>query len=85
MPERWRIDKRVPAILMLTLLMQVGGGLVWAAQLNARVAAMEQYAMNGAALNEKFARLEERMDNVRQDLALMRRQLDQINNRLLGR
>jgi len=38
----WRLEKRVPLALVFALVLQVGMGLVWAAQLDIRVARIEK-------------------------------------------
>jgi len=40
--RRWRIEKRVPLALVFALCLQVGAGLVWAAQLDVRVRGIEK-------------------------------------------
>ena len=82
--RHWMVDRRVPIAVIVTLLVQMGGALVWATQLDARVADMERASITGANLNEKFARLEERLDNMKQDTAAMKRQLDHLTERLIG-
>jgi hypothetical protein len=40
--RQWRVDKRVPLALLFACLLQVAAGLVWAAQLDTRVARIEK-------------------------------------------
>jgi len=40
--RNWRLDKRVPLMLVLALSLQIGAGLVWAAQLDMRVRGIEK-------------------------------------------
>jgi Tfp pilus assembly protein PilO len=74
---------RIPFAVLITVLVQAAGVLIWATQLDARVGGMEQQVMSTTALNEKFARLEERLENMKQDLGGMKRQLDHLSDRLL--
>ncbi len=85
MKEKWRMDRRVPVAVMIMLLMQVGGVLVWATQLDARVSGIERQAITTGMLNEKFTRLDERLDNMKQDLSEVRQQLGRLTERLLKR
>lgn len=83
--DGWKIDRHIPVAVILTLLIQVGGVLIWATQLDARVSGIEQQAISSNTLNEKFARLDERLDNMKQDIAGIKRQLDKLTDRLLSR
>lgn len=40
--KSWQVDKRISPALMLALALQIAGGLIWASQLDARVARIEQ-------------------------------------------
>ena len=77
--------RRIPLAVIITLLVQCIGAVIWATQLDARVAAMEEQSVSTVVLNEKFARLEERLDNMKQDLSGMKRQLDRLTERFLAR
>jgi Tfp pilus assembly protein PilO len=79
----WRIDKRVPVAVILTMFIQIAGILIWAAQLDARVGNMERQVIGETSLNEKFARLEERLENMKQDIVSLRHQIDRLTERLL--
>lgn len=79
----WKIIRRIPLTVIFMLLFQLGGALIWATQIDARVGTIEQQSISSAELNEKFARLEERLDNMKEDLAGMKRQLDHLTDRLL--
>jgi hypothetical protein len=83
--RHWVLDRRVPIAVIVTLLFQMSGALVWATQLDARVGDIERQSISSAGLNEKFARLEERLDDMKQNLASMKHQLDHLTDRLSGR
>ena len=68
---------------IVTLLMQAGAILIWATQLDARVNGVEQQMMNNHGLNEKFAKLEERLDDVKQGMGEIKRQIEQLTENLL--
>lgn len=40
--RNWRMEKRVPLALVFALALQIGAGLIWAAQLDTRVARIEK-------------------------------------------
>jgi hypothetical protein len=77
----WRIDKRIPIAVLITIILQIGAVLVWAAELDARVGIVERQ-IGDTSINEKFGRLEERLDSVKQHIEAIRRQLDQVTGQL---
>ena len=82
--SHWKLDRRIPFAVILTMMIQAAAVLIWATQLDARVSGMEQQSVNAGNLNEKFARLDERLDGMKQNLDSVRRQLDHLTDRLLG-
>lgn len=40
--EHWRVDKRINLSMVLSALIVLGGGLVWAASVNRSIAVIEQ-------------------------------------------
>lgn len=78
-----RLRIRLPAAIILSLLMQAAAILVWATQLDARVNGIERQSVNNSQLNEKFARLEERLDSLKQSMGDLKRQLDRLTDKLL--
>jgi len=81
--ESSRRSIRIPSVLIMTLLMQAAAILIWATQLDARVNGVEQQVLNSRSLNEKFAKLEERLDDVKQGMGDIKHQLDHLTERLL--
>jgi len=73
---RFKMERRVPLSVIAILLVQLGGALIWATQLDARVSGMEKQSVDTNSLNEKFARLDERLDGIKH-------QLDRITDRVL--
>lgn len=73
---------RVSVTLIATLILQAAGVLIWATHLESRVNNMEQQSVNAVMLNEKFARLDERMEHLKQQILVMNTQLEQLNKRL---
>lgn len=78
--NHWRIDRRIPIVVIIALVMQAIGAIVWATELDARVNNIEQQSINGAIANEKFARLEERLESLKENIYAIRRQLDQFTD-----
>jgi len=83
--EHWKIDKRVPFALIVTMLLQVAGALIWATQLDARVGNVEQQMVSDSSLSEKFARLDERLEGMKQNMDGIKRQLDKLTDKLIGK
>ena len=84
MKLRWRFDRRIPVALVFSIVLQLASGLIWATQLYARVGQLEESHVDDAALNEKFARLEERLDFMKQNIVSVRGQLDRLTDKLIG-
>ena len=78
--NHWRIDRRIPIVVIISLVMQAIGAIVWATELDARVNNIEQQSINGAIANDKFARLEERLESLKENIYAIRRQLDQFTD-----
>ncbi len=77
----WRLERKIPLTLFCALIGQCLGLVVWATHLEARLEAVERAQGAQTGLNEKFARLEERIDALRSDIAQMRRQIDRLAER----
>mgnify|MGYP001228416554 FL=1 len=56
----WRVDKRIPIALLMTLFLQLAAAIIWATQLNARVDTLEHEATETSGFGEKLARIDER-------------------------
>jgi hypothetical protein len=64
----WRVDKRIPIALLVTLFLQIGAALVWATQLDSRVGTLEHELIGTAGFTEKLARIDERTLGMKQDI-----------------
>jgi uncharacterized membrane-anchored protein YhcB (DUF1043 family) len=82
---KWKLDKRIPIGVIIGLGIQLAAALVWATQLDARVNRVELQIYNQSGLNERFARLEERLDNVKEDTNTVKQLLAQLAENLLSR
>jgi hypothetical protein len=70
--EIWRLERRIPLTFILAAAAQVLALIIWAVWLEARVAALEVEQPTLRNLSERFARIEERMDAVREELVRLR-------------
>lgn len=68
----WRIDKRIPIALLITIFFQFASALIWATQLNARVGNLEQRESGTADFGEKLARIDERLQGLKQDMEIIK-------------
>jgi hypothetical protein len=78
---KWQIDRRVPVVLMLTLLAQTGVALVWAGEAHERFVHLERQVERNSALNDRTVRVEERLTAVAESLARIEGKLDRIGAR----
>lgn len=77
----WRLERKIPLTLFCALIGQCVGLVIWATHLEARLEAVERAEGEQTGLNEKFARLEERIDALRGDVGQLRRQIDRLSER----
>jgi len=80
---KFKMERRIPLTVIAVLLVQLASALIWATQLEARVSGVEKESVSANTLNEKFARLDERLDGMKQNLEEMKHQIDRITDRLL--
>ncbi len=71
----WHLDKRVPVAIIIALLMQTAGALVWAGAASERLSTLEGRTQSLTKMNVRTARLEEQV-------IYMRATLDRIENKL---
>lgn len=77
----WRVDKRIPIALLVTLFLQIAAAIIWATQLNARVGTLEQEVVGTSDFGEKLARIDERLQNMKQDVEFIKREVGSVGNR----
>ncbi len=72
-----QIDRTVTFGLVLAILIQTAGALLWAGAAEARLATLETQAAVDAPIAERLARLEEQMTMARQSLGRIETRLDE--------
>jgi len=72
-----RIDPRVTLALILALILETAGGLIWAGRAAARLEEVERAVATQSEVAERLARLEEQVADARRSLARIERRLDE--------
>lgn len=70
------VDRTVTFGLVLAVLVQTAGALLWAGAAEARLSQLETQAAADLPVAERLARLEEQMIGARESLARIERRLD---------
>jgi hypothetical protein len=65
----WALDKRVPIALILSIVLQTGGIIWWASDVNARVSQLERQAVATGPQSERIIRLETQIEAIREGIA----------------
>lgn len=72
-----RIDPRVTLALIMALMLETAGGLIWAGRAAARLEEVERAVATQPEVAERLARLEEQVADARRSLARIERRLDE--------
>jgi hypothetical protein len=83
--RRWMLDRRIPITVVMTVCIQVAATLVWATSLDARVSSVEQKTLSAHETREKLARIEERLDYMKQDIGFIKQQLNYLTNHFIAK
>ena len=70
------VDRTISFALILAILVQTAGALLWAGAAEARLSQLEAQAAADLPVAERLARLEEQMIGARQSLTRIERRLD---------
>lgn len=70
------VDRTITFGLVLAVLVQTAGALLWAGAAEARLSTLEAQAITDLPVAERLARLEEQMIGARQSLGRIERRLD---------
>ncbi len=73
---KWQLDRRVPIVLILTLLAQTGVALVWAGEAHERFVHLERQVERNASLSDRTVRVEERLNAMAESLGRIETKLD---------
>ncbi len=71
-----QFDRTISFGLILAIIIQTTGALLWAGAAEARLTALESRTEDAPAVTERLARLEEQMSMARQSLSRIERRLD---------
>jgi hypothetical protein len=72
-----KIDPRVTLALILALILETAGGLIWAGRAAARLEEVERAIATQPEVAERLARLEEQVGEARRSLARIEQRLDE--------
>ena len=76
MDSGWHLDKRVPIALILAILFQTAGALMWAGAATERLSQLESQAYDRRGLIERTARLEEQTRHLQATLDRIEDKID---------
>lgn len=79
--RHWSLDKRVPLALIITLSLQTGGAVWWAANLSSRVTSLEDKIAATASYDARLVKLETNAENIKQALENISAKLDRLIER----
>ena len=74
--QNLRMDRTITLSLVVAVLVQTAGALLWAGAAEARLSQLETQAAADLPVAERLARLEEQMIGARQSLTRIERRLD---------
>lgn len=77
----WHLDRRVPIALILAIVIQTAGALVWAGSAAERLSFLERGAAQTGAIGERTARLEEQTRHLQATLDRIEAKLDKAIGR----
>jgi hypothetical protein len=71
----WSLDRRIPAALIATLILQTLVGVWWLAQLGERVSTLERTEATRQAVVERLTRVEVKVDTALDGIADIKRRI----------
>ncbi len=81
--SRWHLDKRIPIALIMTIVLQTGAAIWWAAtvssfnaQIETRVVNIEKFIAQGDRFTQEDAR--QRINPLEQNIAVIKNDIQQI-------
>lgn len=73
----WHLDRRIPIALIVSIALQTGLGIWWAADLSARVGQVERQQAASAPQGDRLTRVETRLEAVQEGIARIERLIQQ--------
>lgn len=64
----WHLDKRVPVVIILAIILQTSGAVWWAATTSQRLSAVEAHVLQAGPQQEKLVRVETMIGTMREDI-----------------
>ncbi len=77
--QSWYLDRRVPLAIVVAIILQSAGVLVWIGQITQRINHIERNTLFVAEIGERIARLEENSSFTRASLQRIERQIDLLH------
>lgn len=74
----WHLDKRVPLALIITILLQTGTIIWWAAGISARLDQVERQQQSAAPHSDRLTRVETRLEAVQDGINRIERLVQQV-------
>lgn len=71
--DTWKIDKKIPIALIITLLIQTAGFAFWMGQLSVRIDQLEAQGLRDTANSDRLTRLEVRIENLTEVVRALQR------------
>ena len=79
--KHWYLDRRLPVVLIVSLLLQSGAALVWAGQWKQRLIHVEERVSHSTSAKERITRLEEQVIFMRAALKRIENKIDMALHR----
>ncbi len=77
--QKWNLDRRVPLVFILALIVQSGAALLWVGQITQRINHIEQATGFAADIGERIVRLEANTSFMRATLQRVERKIDLLH------
>ena len=76
--RQWHLDRRLPMVFIISLLLQSGAALVWAGQWKQRLIHVEETVAYNTTSQERITRLEEQVMFMRASLQRIEHKIDRV-------
>lgn len=75
--ENWHLDKRVPIALIITLIIQTGVIIWWAAGVSYRLDTLERTQQSSSSNSDRITRLEVKLESINDGISRIERLIQQ--------